>query len=104
MHPAVPDRRFRLSCDRLPALGPFRLVVGEFDHAASNRLPRRTNGSMHCADSTTAPRFRLSRHRRTTIAFIQPGQQVRQTRPHRPEASSSLMVTVQDFHGLIVPM
>jgi hypothetical protein len=50
---------------------------------------------MHGADSTTAPRFRLGGHRHTTIAFIQPRQQIRQTRPHRPES-----LVILDSHML----
>ncbi len=42
-------------------------------------------GVLFPADSTPTPRFRLGRHRRTTIPLIQPGQQIRQACPHRLE-------------------
>jgi len=65
--------------------GLGQLAMCEFDHTAANRRPRRTSGSMHRADSTTAPRLRLGRHGSTTITFIQLGQQCPQSRPHRQE-------------------
>src|SRR4051794_38192360 len=49
-------------------------------------------------DSTTAPRFRLGRQRQASITFIQAGQQIRQTRFHRPER-----VIVPDRHMRILP-
>src|SRR5436309_2388363 len=41
-----------------------------FVHTAPDRRPRRTRRSMHSANSTPPPRFRLSGHRNTTIALI----------------------------------
>jgi hypothetical protein len=66
-----------------PSTTQLRLVLDEFGYAAPKRCPRRTRGSLHRAASATTPRSRLGRHRQTTIAFIQSGQQIRQTRPHR---------------------
>jgi len=40
---------------------------------------------MHGGDPAATPRFRLSGQRQTSIAFVQSGQQIRQTRLHHPE-------------------
>jgi hypothetical protein len=50
---------------------------------------------MYGTDSTIAPRFRLSRQRRTASALVQSGQQIRQTRLHRPE-----ILIVLDGHNV----
>jgi len=60
------------------ATGMLCDVIGELSNTTSNRGSRRTGGSVHGADSTTAPRSRLGPQRRTTIAFNQPGQQIPQ--------------------------
>ncbi len=65
--------------------GPFRNVTGQFGQTTPDRFPRRASGPLHSTDSTPTPRFRLGRHRRTTIPLIQPGQQIRQACPHRLE-------------------
>jgi hypothetical protein len=66
-------------------IGPFGNVAGQFDQTTPDRAPGRASGPLYRADSATAPRFRLGRHRHATIPFIQPRQQIRQTRLHRSE-------------------
>jgi hypothetical protein len=75
-------------------IGPFGRVADQFDKTTPDRTPGRTSGPLYCADSAMAPRFRLGRHRHTTIPFIQPRQQIRQTRLHRSE-----IIVIRDGHN-----
>lgn len=70
--------------------GPFRNVTGQVGQTTLNCAPRSASGPLHGADPTAAPRFRLSRHRRTTIPLIQPGQQIRQACLHLAESVAIL--------------
>ena len=85
--------------------GSFGNVTGQFGQTTSDRFPRRASGPLHSADSTPTPRFRLGRHRRTTIPLIQPRQQIRQACPHRLEIIVILGGhNANNFTGLIIPM
>ncbi len=65
--------------------GPFRNVAFQFGQTTPDRTPGRASGPLYRADSTPAPRFRLGRHRNTTIPLIQSRQQIRQASLQRTE-------------------